>query len=67
MSKSDKEEYMKETEEEAKSHPPEEKEGIQEPRTTGYKPLQIGIIVFVVLVLIIVGFGIGTDWFGVFD
>ncbi|MDQ0428042.1 putative membrane protein YkgB [Planomicrobium stackebrandtii] len=67
MSNNDKDDYMKETKEEAKNHPPEEKEGIQEPRTTGYKPLQLGIIIFVVLVLILVGFGIATDWFGVFS
>lgn len=67
MSNSDKEDYMKETEAEAKSRPPEDKEGIQEPRTTGYKPLQLGIIIFVVLALILVGFGIATDWFGVFS
>ncbi|TWT06714.1 hypothetical protein FQV26_02570 [Planococcus sp. CPCC 101016] len=67
MSNSEKEDYMKETEEEAKSRPPEDKEGIQEPRTTGYKPLQLGIIIFVVLVLILVGVGIATDWFGVFS
>ncbi|MBT2569448.1 hypothetical protein [Planococcus sp. ISL-110] len=67
MSNSEKKDYMKETEEQAKQRPPEEKEGLQEPKTTGYKPLQLGIIIFVILVLIIVGFGIGTDWFGLFD
>lgn len=67
MSNSEKNDYMKETKEEAKSRPPEDKVGIQEPKTKGYKPLQLGIIIFVILVLIIVGFGIGTDWFGIFD
>ncbi|MBD8014766.1 hypothetical protein QL992_08185 [Microbacterium sp. APC 3898] len=67
MSNNEKDDYMKETEEEAKRRPNEEKEGLQEPRTTGYKPLQLGIIIFVVLVLILVGFGIATDWFGIFN
>ena len=67
MSNSEKKDYMKETEQEAKDQSNDQKEGIQEPRTTGYKPLQLGIIIFVVLVLILVGFGIGTDWFGIFD
>ncbi|EGA89843.1 hypothetical protein GPDM_07330 [Planococcus donghaensis MPA1U2] len=61
------EEYMEATEEEAKHRSPEEKQGIQEPRVTGYKPLQVGMIVFVILVLVIVGFGFSTDWFGIFD
>ncbi|MGE6367924.1 hypothetical protein ACQKDB_02240 [Planococcus kocurii] len=65
MSNEDKKKYMKETEEEAKQRPPEDKQGLQEPRVTGYKPLQLGIIIFVILVLILIGFGIGTDWFGV--
>ncbi|ANU14243.1 hypothetical protein B481_2606 [Planococcus halocryophilus Or1] len=61
------EEYMEATKEEAKHRSPEEKQGIQEPRVTGYKPLQLGMIIFVILVLVIVGFGFGTDWFGIFD
>lgn len=65
MSNDDKKKYMKETEEEAKHRAPEDKQGLQEPRVTGYKPLQLGIIIFVILVLILVGFGIGTDWFGI--
>lgn len=67
MSNSDKDDYMKETKKEAENRPNQLKEGLQEPRTTGYKPLQLGIIIFVVLVLILVGFGIGTDWFGIFN
>lgn len=61
------EEYMETTKDNAQHRAHEEKQGIQEPRVTGYKPLQTGMIVFVILVLVIVGFGFGTDWFGMFD
>ncbi|AIY06558.1 hypothetical protein Plano_2593 [Planococcus sp. PAMC 21323] len=61
------EEYMEATKAEAEQRPSDEKEGLQEPRVTGYKPLQLGMIIFVVIVLVIVGFGFGTDWFGILD
>ncbi|MFC4713289.1 hypothetical protein [Planococcus dechangensis] len=60
-------EYMKTSEKELENRSPNaEKEGLEEPRTTGYKPLQLGMIIFAIAVLVIVGFAIGFDWFGLF-
>ncbi|MGM0896284.1 MAG: hypothetical protein ACQEV0_00210 [Bacillota bacterium] len=60
-------EYMKTSEQELKhKQPGPEKEGLEEPKTTGYKPLQLGLIIFAIAVLVIVGFAIGFDWFGLF-
>ena len=59
-------EYMKTSEQELDHKPPVEKEGLEEPKKTGYPPLQLGLIVFAIAVLVIVGFAIGFDWFGLF-
>lgn len=59
-------EYMKTSEQEMDHKPPVEKEGLEEPKKTGYPPLQLGLIVFAIAVLVIVGFAIGFDWFGLF-
>ncbi|MBT2582684.1 hypothetical protein [Planococcus sp. ISL-109] len=60
-------EYMKTSEQELeKKQPMPEKEGLEQPRKTGYKPLQLGMIIFAIAVLVIVGFAIGFDWFGLF-
>lgn len=60
-------EYMKTSEQELdRKQPMQEKEGLEEPRKTGYKPLQLGMIIFALAVLVIVGFAIGFDWFGLF-
>ncbi len=67
MSEDEKKEYVEATKEEATHRPNDEKQGLQEPRVKSYNPLQVGFIVFVILVLILVGFGIGTDWFGILD
>lgn len=58
-------EYMKTSGEELKNKPVDQK-GLEEPRRTGYKPLQLGMIIFAIAVLVIVGFAIGFDWFGLF-
>lgn len=58
-------EYMEENKE-TMQRPPVQKEGLEEPRTKGYKPVQIGIIIFVILVLIIVIIGISSDMWGLF-
>lgn len=59
-------EYMKTSEQELKNKPPTEEQGLEKPKTTGYPPLQLGLIVFGIAVLVIVGFAIGFDWFGLF-
>ncbi|MBZ5200084.1 hypothetical protein HU147_02540 [Planomicrobium chinense] len=59
-------EYMKASKESLK-HPPDQKEGLQEPRTTGYKPLQIGIVIFAILVIIVVIIGISNGMWGLFN
>lgn len=46
--------------------PPAQKEGLEEPKVKGYKPIQIGIVIFVILVLIIIIFGISSDMWGLF-
>ncbi|MDN7245009.1 hypothetical protein QWY16_16640 [Planococcus shenhongbingii] len=58
-------EYMKASKETLK-HPPDKKEGLEEPRVTGYKPIQIGIVVFVIIVLIIIIIGISSNMWGLF-
>lgn len=58
-------EYMEENKE-TMQRPPVHKEGLEEPRTKGYKPLQIGFIIFVIVVLIIVIFGISSNMWGLF-
>ncbi len=67
MSENEKKDYVEATETEAKNRPNDQKQGIQEPRVKGYNPLQIGSVIFIVLILILVAFGIGTDWFGIVD
>lgn len=52
---------------ETMQRPPAQKEGLEEPRTKGYKPLQIGFVIFVILVLIIVVIGISSGMWGLFD
>ncbi|WP_271853447.1 hypothetical protein [Planococcus maritimus] len=59
-------EYMKTSEQELNNKPHTEKKGLEEPKKTGYPPLQLGLIVFGIAVLVIVGFAIGFDWFGLF-
>lgn len=59
-------EYMKTSEQELDHKPPKEEQGLDKPKTTGYPPLQLGLIVFGIAVLVIVGFAIGFDWFGLF-
>jgi hypothetical protein len=58
--------YMKASKESLK-HPPDQKEGLEEPRTTGYRPLQIGFVIFVILVIIIVIIGINSNMWGLFN
>ncbi|MGO1060790.1 hypothetical protein ACTL32_16885 [Planococcus sp. FY231025] len=58
-------EYMEENKE-TMQRPPVQKEGLEEPRTKGYKPLQIGFVIFVIVVLIIVIFGINSNMWGLF-
>lgn len=59
-------EYMKASKQEVEQKPPTTKEGLEEPKKTGYPPLQLGLIIFAIAVLVIVGFAIGFDWFGLF-
>ncbi|MTD31015.1 hypothetical protein [Planomicrobium sp. YIM 101495] len=59
----DTDKYM-EANKETMERPPSEPEGLSEPRTKGYPPLQKGFIVFIVVVLIILVIGISTNMFG---
>ncbi|HSI68243.1 MAG TPA: hypothetical protein VK947_12530 [Planococcus sp. (in: firmicutes)] len=59
-------EYMAENKK-TMQRPPEHKEGIEEPRVTGYKPLQVGIVIFAVLVIILIILGLSFDMFGLFN
>lgn len=59
-------EYMKTSKQEVDHKTPAHKEGLEEPKKTGYPPLQLGLIIFAIAVLVIVGFAIGFDWFGLF-
>jgi len=60
------EKYMKENEE-TMQRPPAQKEGLQEPRTTGYRPIQIGIVIFVIIVIAIIIWGISSNMWGLFS
>lgn len=59
------EKYTEENKE-TMQRPPAQKEGLEEPRTKGYRPVQIGFVIFVILVLIIVIIGINSDMWGLF-
>lgn len=60
------EKYMKENKK-TMQRPPVEKEGIQEPRVTGYRPIQIGIVIFVIIVIAIIIWGISSNMWGLFS
>ncbi len=48
-------------------HPPERKEGLEEPNVKEMPKIKIGVAIFVVIVLIILALGIGFDLFGLMD
>lgn len=47
--------------------PPPRKEGLEEPKTKSFKPIQIGIAIFVIIVLILIITGISSDMWGLMN
>lgn len=66
MSDKDEKKYVKENKN-TMQRPPEEKEGLEEPRTVGYPAVKIGIVVFVIIIIIIIIIGISNGMYGLFD
>ena len=60
------EKYMKENKE-TMQRPPVNKEGIEEPRVTGYRPLQIGLVIFIIIVIVVIIWGINSNMWGLFS
>lgn len=59
----DTDKYMEENKN-TMDRPPNDPEGITEPRTKSYRPVQRGFIIFIVLAVIVLIIGISTDMFG---
>lgn len=59
----DTDKYMEENKKTMK-RPPDDPEGITEPRTKSYRPLQRGFIIFIVIAVIVLIIGIATNMFG---
>lgn len=57
--------YM-ETNKKEMPNPPEQKEGIEEPRVKNFPKIQVGVAIFVVIILIIVIAGISYGMYGLF-
>lgn len=64
--KDPKEQKYVEENKETMQRPPVQKEGLEEPKTKGYRPMQIGFVIFVILVLIIIILGINSGMWGLF-
>ena len=58
--------YMRENKE-TMQRPPVNKEGIEEPRVTGYRPLQIGLVIFIIIVIVVIIWGINSNMWGLFS
>lgn len=63
---SSEQEYMRENKETMQT-PPQRKEGLEEPKKKGLKPVQLGIAIFVIIVLILIITGISSDMWGLMD
>ncbi|MDN7242008.1 hypothetical protein QWY14_09375 [Planococcus sp. N028] len=66
MAKDDEKDYMKENKK-TMQHPPQEKEGLEEPNVKEYNKVQGGIVAFVIVVIIIIIALISTDMFGLLN
>ncbi|WP_033542402.1 hypothetical protein [Planococcus sp. CAU13] len=58
--------YMRKSTEDI-DNPPEQKEGLQEPRVKEMNKIKVGVAIFVVIVLIILIVGIASDMFGLMN
>ncbi len=63
---SNEEEYARENKDTMQTPPPR-KEGLEEPKTKGFKPIQLGIAIFVILVLILIITGISSNMWGLMN
>ena len=59
----EREDYMRDSTDNL-DHPPERKEGLEEPKVKEMNKIKVGVAIFVVIVLIILVLGIAFDMFG---
>jgi hypothetical protein len=62
----EREDYMRDSTDNL-DHPPERKEGLEEPKVKEMNKIKVGVAVFVVIVLIILVLGIAFDMFGLMN
>lgn len=62
----EREDYMRDSTDNLDSSP-ERKEGLEEPKVKEMNKIKVGVAIFVVIMLIILGFGISFDLFGLMN